>query len=180
LINSYERDAVTSTDDLNVIVAQVEMTGVWDVSCFNPICGEGLHGVGEDPSKGKAEAMARRHRLEIGRKQARRDAAQGARNTNTAADIIREALRFGHRHSAEAGMRVLYNLAAAVKDTNLLDGLGLPATNPWSESDHEPDDGACSECGLIKDDIWPILGRPGYFCQGCCIKLTGADPAQPA
>jgi hypothetical protein len=57
----------TVADHLNVIVVQVEETGRWDVSCFNEICGHGLHGVGESDSKGKADAMAKRHRLEISR-----------------------------------------------------------------------------------------------------------------
>lgn len=107
-----------------------------------------------------------------------RAARECARNTDAAASIIREALQAGHRNSAEVGMRVLYNLAAAVEDANLLEGLGLPATNPWLESEH--DDGAYSECGTTEGDIWPIPGKPGYFCQACCIKLTGADPAHPA
>lgn len=59
-------------DDLNVIVVQRETDGVWDVSCFNPLCGSGVHDVGESESKGKAEAMARRHRLKIRREAERR------------------------------------------------------------------------------------------------------------
>lgn len=59
-------------DDLNVIVVQREMDGAWDVSCFNEVCGHGLHDVGEDPSRARAEAMARRHRLQIQRETGRR------------------------------------------------------------------------------------------------------------
>jgi len=229
---------MTSPDDLNVIVVQVETTGIWDVSCFNPICGYGLHEVGEDPSKGKAEAMARRHRLEIRREQARqgeqaqqagraasvdwqarairaeadrdralRDAAQCARNTDAAAEMIRTALLEAHRHGPAVGIRVLTKMSANMD--GLLDGLNLPEPAPavepapvaellgvapdWldgrSVDDHvrearrayvEHDNGACSECGSTEGDIWPIAKRPGYFCRPCCIKITGADPAQPA
>ncbi|MGS2645903.1 hypothetical protein [Streptosporangium sp. G12] len=150
---------MTSTDDLNVIVVQVETTSIWDVSCFNPICGHGLHEVGEDPSKGKAEAMARRHRLEIRRKLARkgeqaqraeraasvdwqaralraeadrdcalRDAAQCARNTDAAAEMIRTAIQTAHRRGPAEGIRVLTKMSANVD--GLLDGLDLPAPAP--------------------------------------------------
>lgn len=150
---------MTSTDDLNVIVVQVETTGVWDVSCFNPVCGHGLHGVGEDPSKGKAEAMARRHRLEISREQARkgeqaqqaapvdwqaralraeadrdralRDAAQCARNTDAAAEMIRTALQTAHHHGPAEGIRVLTKMSANVD--GLLDGLDLPEPAPAAD-----------------------------------------------
>lgn len=58
-------------DDLDVIVVQRETDGLWDVSCFNELCGYGLHDVGESESKGKAEAMATRHRTHIRREAAR-------------------------------------------------------------------------------------------------------------
>lgn len=79
-------------DELNVIVVQVQTTGDWDVSCFNPICGEGIHDVGESPSKGRADAMARRHRLQIAREIERQGEPPAIVNWQTRAEEAEEAL----------------------------------------------------------------------------------------
>ncbi|WP_433364203.1 hypothetical protein [Streptosporangium sp. CA-115845] len=51
-----------------------------------------------------------------------------------------------------------------------------PADVAQAADFEEHDDGACTRCGDAEGDIWPVRGRPGYFCRACAIQLTDRDP----
>jgi hypothetical protein len=96
--------------DLGVYVVQRETDRVWEAACINPHCGEGVHGVAEEPTQRRAEARATKHRVLI-----RAELAEiEARATRTPV-VDWEALAADRERRLSRATRKLFALQAYVR-----------------------------------------------------------------